>query len=106
MASSEEENLDDVGQDRNLKERIALNNAYGSLVGQQSVQSFVAFTFEEAVDAQIERIEGKGTQKRPSLLGRVDKIEQETLQAIAVLKKTPPEQFLNADADRDVNTEE
>lgn len=106
MASKQDEALDDVGQDRNLKERIALNNAYGALLGQQSVQSFAAFTFEEAVDAQIERIEGAGTQKRPNLLERVDKIERELLQAISVIKQMPPEQFLKPDAERDVNTDE
>jgi hypothetical protein len=108
MASNEDENLEDAGQDRNLKERIALSNAYAVLRGQETIQSFSAFTFEEAVDSQIERIEGGGggTAKRPNLLARVDKIEQEALQAIRVLKKIPPEQFIEHDEEEDVNTEE
>ena len=55
----------------------------GYLVGQQSIQGWTAFTLEEAMDAQIERIEGKSTDKRPNELERVDRIEQECLAAIA-----------------------
>jgi hypothetical protein len=104
MASDKDRNLNQSGQLRTLTERMALNDAYGSLLGQQTTQSFSAFTFEEAVDAQIERIEGKSTSRRPNLLERVDRIEQATLQAIEVLKKTPPEEFREPDEEQDVNT--
>ncbi len=105
MPSDVERNQDRVGQLRNLKERTALGDAYSTLLGQQTIQAFSAFTFEEAIDAQIERIEGKGTSRRPNLLERVDRVEQSTLQAINVLKKVPPEDFLEPDDATDVNTE-
>ncbi len=104
MASEQDKGVSDSGQARNLKEREALGNAYAALVGQQSVQAWSAFTLEEAIDAQIETIEGKSTDKRPNLLERVDRIEQDCLAAIAALRDTPPEQFLEPDPNQDVNT--
>ena len=97
---NEEERL----QQFNLNQRRAINNAYAALEGQKSASSFSAFTLEEAVDLQIERIEGTGTRLRPNELERVDKIEQEMLKAVEQLKEVPPEQFLKADPDKDVNT--
>lgn len=104
MATEQDKGVDDVGQNRNLREREALNNAYAALMGQQSIQHWTSFTLEEAMDAQIEEISGKSSPKRPNQLERVDKIEQDTLSAIAALKDTPPEQFLEPQNDQDVNT--
>ncbi len=99
--SNEESRL----QQFHLNERRALNNAYASLEGQRNVLTFQAFTFEDAVDLQIERIEGEGTRLRPNELERVARIEGELLKAVTALKQVPPEDFLDADPDRDVNTE-
>lgn len=104
MASDKDNNQAQAAQQDNLIERMALGDAYSALLGQQSVQSFAAFTFEEAVDAQIEIIEGQGTSKRPNQLGRVDRIEGDTLKAIEVLKQTPPEEFIESKEQDDVNT--
>ena len=106
MATEEEKGRDQQVQAENLKERETLGRAYAALVGQQSVQSWTAFTFEDAVDTQIEEIEGKSTQKRPNQLDRVDRIEQDTLSAIARLKDVPPERFIEPNPDEDVNTPE
>jgi len=89
-----------------IRQRRALNNALGSMLGTQASKTFQAFTFEDAVDLQIESIEGQGSQLRPNRLVRVDKIEQELLKAVAELKEVPPEQFLEHDPEDDVNTEE
>jgi hypothetical protein len=105
MATERDKGVNDTSQSRNLKEREALNNAYAALVGQQLIQSFNAFTFEEALDAQIEAIEGKSASRRPNLLERLDKIEQDTLSAIASLKDIPPEKFIDPSNDDDVNTD-
>lgn len=105
MASKQDQGVNDTGQARNIKEREALSNAYAALVGQQSIQAWSAFTLEEAMDAQIERIEGKSTDKRPNELERVERIVQETQSAIAALRDTPPEQFREPDPDQDVNTD-
>lgn len=104
MSNEQNKGVNDTGQARNIREREALGNAYAALVGQQTLQAWSAYTFEEAVDAQIETISGKSTEKRPNLLERVDKIEQETLAAIAALRDTPPEQFREPDPGQDVNT--
>lgn len=89
-----------------VEQRRALNNAYGALVGGSTNTTFQAYTFEEAVDQLIETIEGAGTQLRPNLLGRVDMIEDGVKKAVEELKQVPPEKFIEANDDEDVNTEE
>jgi hypothetical protein len=105
MATESEKSNDRARQEQTIRERKSLSDAYASLLGQASVQSWSAFTFEEAVDLQIEAIEGASTSKRPNQLDRVDRIEQSTLDSIAQLKSLPPEEFLEVDPDEDVNTE-
>lgn len=87
-----------------IGQRRAVNNAYAALEGEKTVQSFAAFTFEDALDLQIERIEGEGTQLRPNELERVDEIEKNLIKAVQELKEVPVEAFLEADPERDVNT--
>lgn len=100
---ADQNNVEEV-QSRNTRLREALSNAYSALLGDQSVKSFSAFTFEEALNNQIERIEGSGTQLRPNLLARVDRVENSMLQAIEQLKALPPEMFREANQTTDVNT--
>lgn len=106
MGDKTEEQAEQQLQAEHIEQRRALNNAYGSIVGQQTTNSFQAFTFEEAVDLLIETIEGAGTQLRPNLLGRVDQIENNVKKAVDELKKIPVDQVLAPDDERDVNTPE
>jgi hypothetical protein len=106
MTNQAEKNESQSLQIFHIKQRRAMNNAYAALLAQQNTNSFAAFTFEEAVDQQIERIEGKGTQIRPNLLTRVDRIESQLLQAVEELRKVPPDRFLERDPNEDVNTDE
>lgn len=87
-----------------MKQRQAVNDAYASLQGQAIAESFAAFTLEEAVDAQIERIEGASTQQHPNALDRVERVRQNLKQAVAQLKLVPPETFLDANLEEAVNT--
>lgn len=105
MAKNAEQNEEVRLQQLHLSQRRALNNGYAALVAQQATQTFLAFTFEDAVDLRIEAIEGEGGQLRPNLLERVDRIENEILSAVEKLKEVPPEQFLESDDRRDVNTD-
>ena len=91
-------------QEQNLEIRERLSSAYAALEGQRSVDSFLAFTFEDALDAQIERIEGEGTVLRPNELGRVDKIESDVIAAVAKVKAMPADAFVEPKDERDVNT--
>lgn len=105
MSDQAEKNEEQRIQQLHLRQRRAINNAYASLLGEQNTQTFAAFTFEDAVDLQIELIEGDTEgQLRPNQLERVARIEGELLQAVELLKKIPPEQFLESNEDRDVNT--
>lgn len=104
MTTNDNTNEEQRLQRFHIRQRRALNNGLAALVGAQHRQTFQAFTFEEAVDLQIERIEGEGTKLRPNQLSRVDRIENELTKAIEELKKVPPEKFLEANANEDVNT--
>jgi hypothetical protein len=104
MASNQEQNKRQADQERNLRQRESLQNAYAALLGQQSVQSFTAFTFEEAMDAHIEFIEGKDSKLRPNELNRVERVKSNVLRAIEEIKKIDPNEFVAASSTEDVNT--
>jgi len=97
---------DQMDQGKTIRQRSALDGAYAALLGQQSTQTFLAFTFEEAVDAQIQHIEGKGsTPRHPNQLDRVQYIRDQLITAVAQVKKIDPSKFRLQDAQHDVNTE-
>ncbi len=93
-------------QDRNTRLRESLANAHAALQAERVVQSFSAYTFEEALDTQIERISGAGTQLRPNELDRVDRILSQVSEAVDQIKALPPEVFVKPNQDEDVNTPE
>lgn len=75
MATQEERNKEEGDRKQQQKIRSALNTAYSFVLGQQSVRSFATYTFEDALDAQVKRIEGAGTDIRPNELERVKRIK-------------------------------
>lgn len=82
--------------------RRALDDAYGALEGQKATQAFLSFSFEEAMDNQIDRISGTSTRLRPNELDRVARIKSQLVEAVAAIKQVPPEAFMQK-SDRDVN---
>lgn len=86
--------------------REALNKGYAVLEAEKYTNTAAAFTFEEAVDQQIQRLEESGSRIRPTPLERVEKIEQELKQAVESITAIPPEEFIKTIRGRDVNTEE
>lgn len=91
-------------QDQTIRQRSAIQNAYASLLGEQNNQTFAAFTLEEALDAQIERIAGKGSDAHPNQLDRVARIKNQLLQAVDEVSKTDPAQYEQVSVDKNVNT--
>ena len=67
--------------------RIDLYSAFAFIEGQKSNQTFSAFTFEEANDRFIERIEGQGTALRPNKLEQIDRIVQRVQSVVARLQE-------------------
>jgi hypothetical protein len=106
VPSADEKNKEKELQQFSLTQRRALNNALGSLLGSDSSQKFQSFTFEEAVDARIERIEGQSSVYRPSELDRVDRIENELLKTVEELKQVSDEKFQTLSEEENVNTPE
>jgi hypothetical protein len=107
MADAEAEKGEEKNdEERNTALRTSLSDAYAALLGDQSRQSFGAFTFEEALDANIERIEGVATQLRPNLLERTARIMNRVIQAADTAKALDPDLFKKPDPNKDVNTDE
>jgi predicted DNA-binding protein len=73
--------------------------------GQKAIQSFSAFTVEDAIDAYIERIEGADTDARPNVLNRIKKVTSEVVSAVARSRSLPPEAFREKKPGKDVNSE-
>ena len=105
MPSKEDKAAEAKKQQTNTKYRTQLNNAFAALEGQRSIDSFNAYTFEEALDDLIEQIEGDSTKIRPNKLDEVSRVEDEVAKVVASVKELPPEDFLDPDTSRDVNTE-
>lgn len=105
--NTQKQNEDDAKQEETIRQRIAFENAYASLLGDQATQTFYAFTFEDALDLQIERISGAGDEAHPNLLGRVARIKSQLLQAVDQVSKIDPSQFQKlSPGDPNVNTTE
>lgn len=91
-------------QEQSLELRRSIADAYAFVEGQKSVQSFSALTFEDLVDQQIERIEGKGTALRPNMLDRVNALEANVKQAVDKIKSLSATAFAKPDPQNDANT--
>lgn len=103
--NTQQQAQDDQKQEDIIRQRIAFENAYASLLGDQNTQTFSAFTFEDALDLQIERISGAGDEAHPNQLGRVARIKQQLLQAVEQVSSLDPSQFQKlSDSDPAVNT--
>lgn len=84
--------------------REAVANAVGALRSQEINRSFASFSLEEAIDQQIERIEGEGTPTLPNLLTYVDRIKSDLDGVIDGIKETDPDLFRQSDPTQDANT--
>lgn len=76
----------------NLQMREVISRAYTFVRGRQYTETVANITYEELLDAAIDRIEGtKGrSDVRATKLDRVDKIKQEISQAVDTVKSLPP----------------
>lgn len=86
--------------------RRIVSAAVAELRSEEFNNSLAALTIEDAVDQQIELLVGTSDPNRLSQLQRVDRVKDDLLRNIQAMKDTPPEYFLRADLDGDVNTPE
>lgn len=93
----------DNSQDETIRQRLDISNGYAALLGNQTNQTFAAFTLEEALDLQIEEIQGKGTPTHPNQLERVARIKAQLVGSIDQVLKLDPSTF-NKLTDQTVNT--
>lgn len=101
---SKEDEEEAKRQQQNLELRRALSDSYAFVEGQKLTQSFSAVTFEELMDAQIERIEGKSTILKPNEIDRINKMEIDLVSAVAKIKAMPDDAFKKNRDDKNVNT--
>ena len=102
--AKKQDTAEQTNENLSLELRRSVANAYAFVKGREAEQSFASFTFEDALDAQIERIEGDDTDVRPNELHRIDKIENDLLTAVAKIKSLPAEFFNESDPTTNVNT--
>lgn len=91
-------------RDARERYRTAVANAVGALRSREINRSFASFSLEEAIDQQIERIEGEGTETLPNLLTAVDRIKSDLDGVIDAIKEMDPDLFRQADPSSDANT--
>jgi hypothetical protein len=91
-------------QKQNQDIRVALSNAYAAVQGDQQNQTFNSISFEELCQQQITAINGPDTQSRPNQLDAVKAVANDLMNAVTQIMNAPPEQFLEPDDSRDVNT--
>jgi len=85
--------------------RVAVNNAYGFLKGAEATTTFQSVTFEEMVQRQTDRLEGKNGSGR-SEIERITKFRDDLVGAIGAIKNTPQDQFYSQESNdaQGVNT--
>jgi len=106
MSDKQERNEKTRQQHLHNQQRAALSDAYAQLEGEKVAQTFNAFSFEEALDNQIERIKGTSTKIRPNELDKVESIYLNLKKTVEQVKQVPPETFLTPNEATDVNTPE
>jgi hypothetical protein len=105
MTTEQKKNEEDAKEELSDQLRRSVANAYAFVQGQETTESFSALTFEEVLDAQIERIEGPGTDIRPNVLDRIRKVKSDMLEAVAAIKAQPDSFFKEPDPSQDVVTD-
>jgi hypothetical protein len=101
---ADEDNESSQRQQQNIELRRALNDAYAFVEGQKATQSFTAITFEDLMDQQIERLEGKSTISKPNEIDRINKVENALVAAVEKIKKMPDDAFKKTSEENNVNT--
>ena len=89
----------------NLQMREILGDAYGFVRGREYTKSIANLTYEELLDAAIERIEGTQgrTGIRATLLERIAKVQNEIKTAVKTVKSKPPEEWVIASQDQQLD---
>lgn len=105
MTTEQSKNEEAAKEELSDQLRRSVANAYAFVQGQETTESFSSLTFEDVLDAQIERIEGPGTDIRPNVLDRIRKVKSDMLEAIASIKAQPDSFFKEPDPSQDTVTE-
>lgn len=106
MAGSEvAQNADDQKQELSDQLRESVAAAYAFVRGQETTESFSSITFEEVLDRQISSLEGSGSDIRPSVLERIQKVKEDILAAVENIKAQPDDFFKRHDNRNDAVTE-
>ncbi len=90
------------GQAEGLREPI--ENAVAFVEGARSVQTFAARTYEDLVDAFLERATGKPPGGRLNARDRIERVYADLLGSVEAIKSLPDEAFRRPDEGEDVNT--
>jgi hypothetical protein len=93
-----------TSDDLNQQLRQDINDAYAFVEGSKTTQTFASLTFEDLMDAQIQRLTGPDTPQRPNPLNRIAAIATRTVDAVSKIKQLPPDFFNPRDDTDSANT--
>lgn len=103
MANDKPSDSDKQKEARNITLRRVMSSSYAFVKGVELSQTFSSLTPEDCIDEHIRLIEGARYDGRLNKLGELDKIKNDLLAAVEQIKAIPPEEFLEAKPDQDVN---
>ena len=78
---------DKVDEQVQQNRREVVEKAYGAVLGSQFQQGLLAFSLEQAVAEQLQRIDGDGTALRPTEKQRVQKVAGDMRQLLTQLSE-------------------
>lgn len=90
-------------QQQNEELKKSISDAYAAVQGAAGVQTFAAYTLEDAANDQVQQISGPSTPTRPNELDSVQAILKNVTQAAAKIKSLPADAFVEPDPTNDVN---
>ena len=93
-----------TSDDLNQELRQEINDAYAFVQGSKTTQMYSSITFEDLMDAQIQRLTGPDTPQRPNPLNRIAAIASRTVDAVAKIKQLPDNFFSALDTTDSTNT--
>jgi hypothetical protein len=91
-------------EQQNLEFRRAIQSAYTTVQAAEASRGLGSVTYEELMQQQVDMIEGSGTDTRPSILQRIDRVEADILAVVGQVKELPVEYVLQPNGELDANT--
>jgi len=91
-------------EQQNIEFRRAIQSAYATVQAADATRGLGSVTYEELLQQQVDMIEGAGTDTRPNILQRIDRVEADILAVVSQVKELPADYVLQPDGQLVANT--